>query len=208
VSPEAEAARRKSPEAEAAKRKSPEAEAARRKSAEAVEGRSALEALQRKISELDPSAVGKLSEALQELAEEKANSEEARKRKLGDVKGKVVDEEVLNRKLEETRKRKLGEISIGSEDGLKKASGLDVLKPETEREAALLKLIQDLREEVAQLRHEVHQMRGGKGLIGKPAPEKGLPGKPVLRDGEVKKGPRDGEGPVKKGPPDGERAPQ
>jgi hypothetical protein len=74
----------------------------------------------------------------------------------------------------------------------------------------LFKLILELRQEVAQLRQEVSQMRSGKdGLTTQKQPAKsifdsGKTLKPGARDGEIKKGPRDGEGPAKPGPRDGD----
>jgi beta-lactamase regulating signal transducer with metallopeptidase domain len=184
---------RKSAEAEQPPRKvSPEAEAAKRKSAEAGKAKSAeAEALQRK-----------LIEAKQKSAEaEKArlSDYEAAVRKAFDAKAKAAEKEGVKAKLAEEYKRKLAEG-----ERPKEGTGLPGFKPETDREAALFKLIQDLRQEVAQLRREVSQMRGGKEGDAKTVLREGDV-KKGTRDGEVKKGPRDGEA-VKPGPRDGEGA--
>jgi hypothetical protein len=79
-------------------------------------------------------------------------------------------------------------------------------RPQTDREAALFEMVQQLQREVAQLRREVAQMRGmrdGDPLRRPTARDSDL-FRP--RDGEdnVRRGPRDGEGPARPGPRDGE----
>jgi beta-lactamase regulating signal transducer with metallopeptidase domain len=223
---EGEQEKRKSPEAEAAKRKSAEAEAAKKVSPEELYKRK-LEAA--KLSETEKEAYyRKLKEA---WAKKQDSEEEAYKLKAKSqfseaesAKRKQIEAEATQRKLE----------AFGNKG---EARPLDGFRPETEREAALYKLIVTLRDEVAQLRQEVNQMRkGGKTIpldigprdglndggakikIGpgdgvapkKPGPKDGEVRKPGPRDGEgeVKKGPRDGDAPEKKGPRDGEKAPR
>lgn len=114
----------------------------------------------------------------------------------------------------------------GERAGQKRArdgAGLEDFKPQTDREEALYKRVQELERELAALRREMAQLKGAPRRDGdaprkagprdgdaerKPGPRDGEgPKKPGPRDGEGPKkiGPRDGEGPKKTGPRDGEK---
>ncbi len=193
---EKENAKKISPE-EAAKRESADVEAARQR--QTLEA--ALEdiAVQRKLLDAKLKAL--------EAAKAKIVDEEAVQRKLIEAKKKDKVEasalEALSRKLDENYKRQAENAFKGAVKG--EAGGLEDFKPQTDREAALFKLIVALRDEVAQLRKDVNQMRGAPYLEKKQAPGKGETIKQPPRDGEAyrKAGPRDGEV-IKKGPPDSE----
>ncbi len=137
-------------------------------------------------------------------------SPEARARREGDREGRESPEARVRREGDregrespEARARREGDRDRGDspeartrrETDRGAASGF---RPQTEREAALYRMIMQLQKEVAQLRRELGQVRGGRGDHAEGFRRDG--DRPVLRDA-----PRDGDRPRTDAPRDGDR---
>lgn len=153
-----------------------------------------------------PEAEGVKRKSAEAESGKKVSEEEIYKRKLNEAKARASKEEAIKAEREEVEAIKRKQQATERKEDVREARPLSDFRPETDREAALYKLVLMLRDEVAQLRQEVSQMRKGGDSGVKPGARDGdAPKKPGAKDGDVRKpGPRDGDAPVKKGPRDGE----